>query len=159
MSAALPLLVGVATLGAALVAGTFFAFSSFVMKALGELPPTAGIAAMQRINVVVLNRSFLGAFMGTAVVSLLGGLLAIAGWDQPGAAWFLGGALLYVLGTFAVTAAGNVPLNDRLAEVVADDPEAVAVWSHYRDRWTRLNTLRTLAAALAVVTFCVGLAL
>jgi uncharacterized membrane protein len=158
-STALPLLVGLATLGSALIAGTFFAFSSFIMRALGELPPAAGIAAMQRINVVVLNRSFLGAFVGTAVVSLLVGLIAILGWDEPGAAWFVGGALLYLVGTFAVTAAGNVPLNDRLAEVEAEHPAAVEVWSHYLDRWTWLNTLRTAAAALAVVAFCVGLAL
>ncbi len=157
MSTTLPLLVGLATLGSALIAGTFFAFSSFIMRALGDLPPAAGIAAMQRINVVVLNRSFLGAFMGTAVVSLGVGVLAVFGSDHPGAAWFVAGAMLYLLGTFAVTAAGNVPLNDRLAAVEAETPAAAEVWSHYLVRWTRLNTLRTAAAALAVAAFCVGL--
>jgi uncharacterized membrane protein len=52
--------------GAGLVAGIFFAFSSFVMKALDRLPPAQGIAAMQSINVAVLNPWFLGAFLGTA---------------------------------------------------------------------------------------------
>ncbi len=42
-------------LGSALVAGVFFAFSTFVMKALGRLQPEQGIAAMQSINVTVLN--------------------------------------------------------------------------------------------------------
>lgn len=53
-------------LGAATVGGVFFAFSSFVMKALAQLPPAQGLAAMQRINVVVLNPAFLGVFLGTA---------------------------------------------------------------------------------------------
>ena len=48
--------------GAILVAGVFFAFSTFVMGALGRLPPEQGIAAMQSINVVVLNPWFFGAF-------------------------------------------------------------------------------------------------
>ena len=37
--------------GSALVAGVFFAFSSFVMKVLARVPSAEGIAAMQSINV------------------------------------------------------------------------------------------------------------
>lgn len=47
-----------ALLGAALIGGVFFAFSSFIMKALARLPSAEGVAAMQSINAVVLNRSF-----------------------------------------------------------------------------------------------------
>ena len=54
-----------AALGAGLVAGIFFAFSTFVMGALGRLPQAAGISAMQSINVVVINPVFLSVFMGT----------------------------------------------------------------------------------------------
>ena len=39
------------------------------MKALARVPSAEGIGAMQSINVVVLNPSFLGAFIGTAVHS------------------------------------------------------------------------------------------
>ncbi|MFN2445520.1 MAG: hypothetical protein ABR606_08045 [Vicinamibacterales bacterium] len=48
----------VAAIGCALVAGIFFAFSTAVMKALGTLPPAHGIAAMQSINVVIINPWF-----------------------------------------------------------------------------------------------------
>ena len=44
-----------AVLGSGLVAGIFFAFSTFVMRALGQLPENQGIAAMKAINVTVLN--------------------------------------------------------------------------------------------------------
>ena len=60
-----------ALLGSALIAGVFFAFSSFIMKALARVPSHEGIAAMKSINVVVLNRSFLGVFIGTTAISLL----------------------------------------------------------------------------------------
>ncbi len=156
MSQALLALAGVATLGSALIAGAFFAFSSFIMQALGELPSAQGIAAMQRINIVVLNRSFLGTFFGTALASVAIGMLSVARIGAPEAPWFLCGGAFYFLGTFLVTALGNVPLNDGLAAVDARDPGSEQVWSYYRTHWTRLNTLRTVAAALAVASFSVG---
>ena len=45
----------VAALGCGLNAGVFFAFSSFVMKALARLQPALGIAAMQSINLVAVT--------------------------------------------------------------------------------------------------------
>ena len=56
------------TLGCGLVAGVFFAFSTFVMRALERRPAPEAIAAMQSINVAVLNPWFLGVFVGTALV-------------------------------------------------------------------------------------------
>ena len=55
----------VAAIGCGLVAGIFFAFSSFVMPALGRIAPEQGINAMQSINVAVLNVGFLSLFVGT----------------------------------------------------------------------------------------------
>lgn len=146
-----------ALLGSALIGGVFFAFSSFVMKALARTPSSEGIAAMQSINIVVLNRSFLVAFMGTAVLSLFVMGLALNVWGTPSALYFLSGALLYLVGTFLVTGLGNVPLNDQLAAVSATDPAATTVWEHYLDRWTRLNTIRTSAAMAAALLFTLGL--
>ena len=44
-----------AALGSGLVAGIFFAFSAFIMSALGRVAAQCGIAAMQSINVTVLK--------------------------------------------------------------------------------------------------------
>lgn len=147
----------VTLLGAALIGGVFFAFSSFIMQALARLPAAQGIAAMQSINAAVLNRSFLGAFMGTAALSLLVGVLTILDRGTPSTAYGLAGALAYLGGTFLVTLLGNVPLNNRLAEVSATDPEAQALWTHYLKRWTRLNSLRTVAALAAALLFTLAL--
>lgn len=149
----------IALLGSALIAGVFFAFSSFIMKALKRVPAHEGIAAMQSINVVVLNRSFLGTFMGTTVISVLVAVLAIQAWGTPAAPCFLAGAAFYVVGTFLVTGLCNVPLNDRLAAVSATDPMAVDFWEHYLDSWTLLNTIRAVAAAVAAMMFTLGLIL
>ena len=55
--------------GSGLIGGVFFAFSTFIMQALARMPAAQGIAAMQHINVTVLNPWFLGVFMGTGLIS------------------------------------------------------------------------------------------
>ena len=147
----------VAIVGSALIGGFFCAFSNFVMMALERVPAAEGIAAMQTINVTVLNRWFLGVFMGTAVVSLILAVVAIAGWTSPHSPYLLGGAVSYIGGTWLVTAFGNVPLNDGLAAVDVDDPVASNIWDHYLERWVALNSRRTGAALLAAVLFSIGL--
>ena len=146
-----------ALIGSALIGGIFFAFSSFIMKALARLPSSEGMAAMQSINVVVLNPLFLGVFMGTAVISLLVSILAIWEWEMPAAPYYLIGALLYIVGTFLVTGMGNVPLNNQLAAVTVNDSAARDIWQHYLVRWTRLNTIRMVSATVAAVMILIGL--
>ena len=157
MNSLFPLAGTIALLGSALVGGVFFAFSSFIMKALAGVPSSQGIAAMQSINVVVINPSFLGAFMGTALLSLGVIGLALARWSHPSAMFFLGGAIFYFVGTFLVTVVGNVPLNDQLAAVSATDPAAVELWEHYLARWTMWNHVRTAAAMVAALLYTLGL--
>lgn len=146
-----------ALLGSALVGGVFFAFSSFVMKSLARVPASEGIAAMQSINVVVINPSFLGAFMGTALLSVGVVVLMLVSRSHPSTMFFLGGAVFYFAGTFLVTIIGNVPLNDQLAAVSATDPNAVEIWTHYLDRWTMWNHVRTVAAMAAALLYVLGL--
>jgi uncharacterized membrane protein len=50
MDGFLAVLTAVTALGCGLNAGVFFAFSSFVMKALARLQPAQGIVAMQSIT-------------------------------------------------------------------------------------------------------------
>ena len=128
------LLVLLGLLGAATIGGVFFAFSTFVIGALAQLPPAHGVAAMQRINVVVLNPVFLGVFVGTAVVEGLIALLAVFGWDPARSPLLLAGAALYVVGCFGVTMAANVPRNERLRVLPAESAAALRVLADLRAR-------------------------
>lgn len=157
MNSLMPIVGATAVLGSALVGGVFFAFSSFVMTALARVPSAEGIAVMQSINVVVINRSFLGTFIGTAMLSVGVVVLVLVNRAHPSTTFFLGGAVLYFAGTFLVTIFANVPLNDQLATVSATDPDAVKLWMHYLDRWTMWNHVRTVAAISATLMFAVGL--
>lgn len=154
---AIPLLTLLAALGSGLMAGTFFAFSVFVMGALARLPADQGIAAMQSINVVVINPLFLGVFLGTGVVSALLAIIALFTWSSAGAAWSLAGSVLYLLGCLFVTIAFNVPLNDELARLRATAPNAAAAWPSYQQRWTAWNHVRAIAPTLALVCFLLAM--
>jgi uncharacterized membrane protein len=144
-------------LGCGLIAGAFFAFSTFVMKALARLPPAQGIAAMQSINVVVLNPWFLGVFLGTAAACVLASIVSLVRWQQSNAAFLLTGALLYLVGTFIVTIVANVPRNDALAKAVPSDKDSAAAWAAYVRSWSFWNHVRTLAALAATASFSVAL--
>ncbi|MCB1123372.1 MAG: DUF1772 domain-containing protein [Verrucomicrobiae bacterium] len=144
-----------ALLGSALVGGIFFAFSTFIMKALARVPSSEGIRTMQSINITVINPAFLGVFLGTAVLSAVIVLLSLGVWSESLSHWFFVGALQYVIGTFLVTVFGNVPLNNRLESILPEDGEKL--WAHYLSKWTFWNHIRTMAAIVAAFCFTMGL--
>ncbi|GGD93962.1 anthrone oxygenase family protein [Paenibacillus nasutitermitis] len=150
-------LIFAAALGSGLAAGLFFAFSSFVMNALGRLPSQQGIAAMQSINITVLNPLFSLVFFGTA--SLCAGFIITSffRWDQPGMGYLLAGSLIYLIGSFLVTIVFNVPLNDALALVEPGSAEGANLWTRYLTVWTTWNHIRTAASLVALALFIYAL--
>jgi len=136
-------------LACGLVAGVFFAFSTFVMKALERQPGTQGLTAMQEINRTVLNPLFMLALMGAAAACLALGVVAVVRWGQRSSPWLLAGSLCYLIGTFGLTSAYHVPLNDRLDGVAPGAADALARWTAYAHDWTAWNHVRTAAALLA----------
>ena len=151
----LSLLIILAAAGCAVVGGTFFAFSSFVMKALGETSGAGGVEAMQRINRVILRSLFLPIFTGTAVLSAILAVWGIFFLSWPRAIVLSSGALLYIVGSFALTIRRNVPLNNALDGVQPE--QAGDTWKLYLLRWTQLNHARTVATLLAMVCFMLAL--
>jgi uncharacterized membrane protein len=136
-------------LGCALVAGVFFAFSTFVMTALARLQPPQGIAAMQSINITAINPLFMTALFGTAAICVFLAVSSLLKWNQPSAAYLLLGSSIYLLGTVGVTIVFNVPLNDALAIVKPDSTEGASLWVLYLAKWKFWNHIRTLAALTA----------
>jgi uncharacterized membrane protein len=136
----------VAALGCGLIAGVFFVFSTFVMKALARLPPSQGIVAMQSINVTVINPWFMGAFFGTALACAVAMVGALPRWPQAQAMHTAFGAALYLLGSVGVTLLCNVPRNNALAALAPHEPESARRWADYLAGWTAWNHVRTAAA-------------
>jgi len=144
-------------LGCGVIGGVFFAFSTFVMKALNALSPSQGIAAMKSINVVVLNPLFLGVFLSTAVGCVALIISSLLGWEKSGSALALIGGILYLVGTFLVTIICNVPRNDALASLDPLGAEAAQSWADYVRVWTAWNHVRTISAVAASLLMILAL--
>ena len=136
------------TLWFGLMAGFFFSYSATVMPGLELLAPSRGMGAMQSINAAVANPFFASGFwvaLGLAIVGL--GYAVIKredGWE-----YLFAGCALYILGSFVVTGAGNVPMN-RALEVLPPTGEAnLLEWSIYLRDWTSLNHVRMGASFFA----------
>jgi uncharacterized membrane protein len=148
-------LVCVAALGSAIVGGIFYGFSSFVMKALGRIAPEQGVAAMNSINVVVINPSFMLSFAGTALVCLPLAAGSYLWWDQLSGKLVLVAALLYLAGSFGLTMVLHQPMNLKLGAL--QPAQAVAYWPAYVQTWTVWNHVRTVAPLVSAVLFVVAL--
>jgi uncharacterized membrane protein len=103
-----------AAVGAAVVAGLMFAFSTSVMPGLARRPHAEGIASMQAMNSAILNPLFGLAFGGTAVLCLVLAVTAPFTTDESHAVLRALGSVLYVVGPFGVTMVANVPMNEAL---------------------------------------------
>ena len=130
------LLMWTSALGALLIAGVFFAFSSFIMTGLGRLPANQGMAAMNSINVTVINPLFMAVFLGTGLAAAALIVTNFSSLPDPAAIKIITGALVYLIGSIGVTMIFNVPLNDALA---AAGDDGAALWPDYLKTWTNVE--------------------
>ena len=146
----------VAIIGNGLLAGVFFAFSTFVMSGLRRAPAAAGIAAMQSINREAPTPAFMVLFGGATVVSVALGVVAIARWGSTAATLALVGGALAVV-PFVMTGAYHQPRNLAFDDVDPAASNAPARWDTYASGWVRWNHVRTLASTVAATLLAVSL--
>jgi len=136
-------------IGFGLMAGVYAAFSGFIMASLAALAPAEGMRAMQSINRVIVRSPFMLLFFATSAAAVVLAIMGLLGRGGPAALPAAIAGVLYALGMFGVTAAFNVPRNNRLEATPADSAAAATVWDSYVREWTRWNTLRTAASTAA----------
>jgi uncharacterized membrane protein len=147
-----------AALGTALLAGNFFAFSAYLMKALSRLSAERAIVAMQTITTAIRSPVFLVLFFGTAALCAVLAGAAILYWSRPGAFYLLAGSLFYLVGTVPITMMRNVPLNNQLMAATPDAKDGRDVWKRFQATWGLWNHLRTVTALAACVLLILALA-
>ncbi len=143
-----------ATLFTGLSAGVFFAYSTSVMLALRKVDDRTFVDVMQKINTAILNGWFLTAYAGALLAAAAAVLLHLGGAHRATLPWLVAAALLYAV-VFVVTAAVNVPLNNRLDAAGLTDPAAAR--AAFEASWNRWNTVRTVSSAGALLTLAVAL--
>jgi uncharacterized membrane protein len=146
----------IAAAGAGLSAGVFFAFSAFVMKALGRLPAAQGISAMNAVNKAAPAPLFMLALFGTGAVGIVVSATALRHLDQRWALYVLAGTALYLV-CLILTAVYHVPRNNALALADPTAPGAAQTWAHYLSGWTAWNHVRTVTSLAGSVAFILAL--
>src|SRR5262245_27127524 len=63
-------------IGCGLLAGVYFAFSTFIMTALSRIDQAHGVAAMNSVNSTILRSPFIALFFGTTLASLVLAVIA-----------------------------------------------------------------------------------
>lgn len=141
-----------------LSAGFFYAWSVSVIPGTRKVTDMVYLETMQSINRAILNPAFFLIFFGCL---LLLGAGTIQQFKAGSAFWFLlAAALTYLIGTFGVTAFGNVPLNDALDVLQLEDlnpAKIISTRKHYEVRWNRLHTIRTVFAVLSFLLSLIAL--
>ena len=134
-----------------LSAGLFYAWSVSVIPGTLKVPDLTYLETKQSINRAILNPAFFLIFFGSLI------LLSIASvyefhTSRLVFALMLGSAIIYLLGTFGVTALGNVPLNNELdvLELTQMSAEQIREFrEYYEARWNRWHGIRTVFAVVA----------
>lgn len=144
--------------GCGAAGGVFFAFSTFVMPALGRLPSIHGLAAMNAINVAAVNPAFMLLLFGVGLGCLVAVPLAWRDLPALPALCVVAGALIYVLSVPGVTMVMNVPLNNALAAFDASRQNIDAVWPAYLRDWGFWNHIRTAGGLTSALLFALALA-
>jgi uncharacterized membrane protein len=141
----------VCAIGSGLLAGVFFAFSTFVIPALRRISPSTGSAAMQSINrQAPASPLLMVALVGIATTSVVLGIVAVARWGSAAATLALLGAILAIV-PLAVTAAYHVPHNDAFGLLDPSEPGIAGAWRHYLAGWVPWNHLRTVTGLAGAV--------
>jgi len=145
------ILLWAAALSSGLIAGVYFAFSGFIMKAFDKIETAQSVAAMNSINEVILRSLFMPVFFGSSIISFLLVVVAFVYWGEAGAGLALIAGMVYFVGMFVCTVVFNVPLNNALARLGPDSANAQQIWSHYLRTWTKWNHLRTVSSLVTCV--------
>jgi uncharacterized membrane protein len=145
-----------AVVGSAVSGGVLFAFSSFVMRALADLPDEEGIAAMQSVNRKAPTPLFMVVFLGTAAVCVALFVVAVRHAGLHASRYQMIGSALYLAGIL-LTVVYHVPHNNALALVDPNGPGASQVWKTYVTTWTAWNHVRTFTSVAGSVVFTFAL--
>jgi len=141
------LLAVVTTAGAG---GVYLGFSAMVMPALHG--SRAAADTMNSINERATRSAFMIVFLGSLVTCVIAGALAVFRLPQPSAALVLTGAVGGFV-AFVITAAVNVPLNNRLAGESTGD-----AYTRFEGDWRRANAWRGVISLAGALLMGAGLA-
>ncbi|KJD36253.1 membrane protein [Tamlana sedimentorum] len=142
----------------ALSAGFYFAWSVSVILGTKKVSNFTYLEVMQSINREILNPAFFILFFGSLVTLLVNTILQ---YKNNLTFWLvLAATIIYVIGTFGVTAFGNVPLNNALHNINIIECTAAELKnfrSYYETYWNQYHTVRTVASSISFILLLIAI--
>lgn len=138
----------------ALSAGVFFTWSCSVTPGLARLSDERYLVAFQEMNRAIQNPLFFACLFGAALLLPASTFLHYRPGNMVCFWLLLSATLLYLIFVMGVTILGNVPLNESLDAfhiTEASPADMAAKRAAFEVPWNRLNTIRTIAGALALL--------
>jgi uncharacterized membrane protein len=136
-----------------LSAGFFYAWQVSVIQGTLLVKDSVYLETMQSINRAILNPWFFAVFFGSLIFLSIGSIYQF-NTNKWVFGLILASSIVYLVGTFGITAAGNVPLNDELDALNLSEltSEKMAEFrSYYETKWNRLHLQRTVFSVLSFV--------
>ena len=134
-----------------LSAGLFYAWQVSVIPGTKKIADLTYLETMQSINRAILNPAFFIIFFGSLILLGISSIHEFSA-NKWAFAFMLASTITYLVGTFGVTALGNVPLNDQLdvLNITELSTQKVAEFRElYETKWNKLHLIRTVFAVLS----------
>ena len=142
----------------ALSTGFFFAWSVSVILGTKKVGYITYLESMQSINKEILNPKFFIVFFGSLITLIISSVLQ---YSYKSLFWLvLAATIIYFIGTFGVTAFGNVPLNNELEALNLRDLSQVELQNfrhYYESKWNFYHTIRTIASLVSFILLIISI--
>lgn len=151
----------ITTLLVAITCGILYGYACSVNLGLGKLRDAEYLRAMQEINRAIINPWFMICFMVPIVFFPVAGFL-IFRHEGIGQLFILVAfsGLIYFIGVFLVTGAGNVPLNEILDHThisTLSEEKLRASRDAFQIPWNKLHLIRTAASVVSLTLLLIAL--
>lgn len=142
----------------ALSTGFFFAWSVSVILGTKKVSDISYLETMQSINREILNPVFFLVFFGSLVTLLMSSAIQFDTRSMFG--WILAATIVYLIGTFGITAFGNVPLNNELESLDLKEmsiSEMQRFRTYYEGKWNQFHFIRTLSNLVSFILLLISI--
>ena len=142
-----------------LMAGIFFTWSNAVKPGIGKLSDLEYLRALQSMNRVILNKAFIGIFLGSIIAVALVPVFHFKLFPNNIFWMFILALVSYWIGVFGTTVFGNIPLNEILDKVNLESinlEEITALRTRIEVKWNKLNLIRSISSGITFVLLIIS---
>lgn len=141
-----------ALLTTGLSSGLFYAWQVSVIPGTRRASDYSYLETMQQINRAIINPWFMFIFMGALLFLVWSTYFSYQAADKSVFTLMVLATISYAAGTFGVTAAGNVPLNNWLDAINLNqlsELQLIETRANYEPKWNKYHMIRTLFSVLS----------